>query len=112
MEEEPEAEIDVEILMEAALRLGIPEQADDLGQSLFLAGELLSVRAQVLRGIAKLMLGQRDLARTYFGQAQLRRERGSRLGSGLEADQWALLTLLVPDSEQTAGLEQFFDTGT
>ena len=98
--------------MEAALRLGLPQQADDLAQTRFLSGEMISFRAEVLRGIAKLMLNQPDLARTYFDQALLRFRRSSRLRSGLAADQWALLTQLVPDPEQTAGFAHMFDTGT
>ena len=73
---------------------------------------MISIRAEVLRGIAKLMLEQPDLAQTHLEQALLRFRRSSRLRTGLAADQWELLTQLVPDPEQTAGLARFFDTGT
>lgn len=109
---ELESDADVEAMMEAALRLGKPEAAENLAKTLFLSGEPISVRAEVLRGIAKLMLEQPDLARIHFTQALLRFRRSSRLRSGLAADQWQLLTQLLPNSEQTAGFEQLFDTGT
>jgi tetratricopeptide (TPR) repeat protein len=112
MDDEPESDVDIEVFMEAALRLGTPQAADEVAQTLFRSGEMISVRAEVLRGIAKLMLDQPDLAQTHLEQAQLRFERSSRIRSGLAADQWELLTTLVPDSERTAGLERFFDTGT
>jgi hypothetical protein len=111
MDAKPEDDVDVEILMEAALRLDKSQMADDLAQTLLLSGELISVRAQVLRGIAKLMLDQPDLAKRHFEEAKLRLERGSRIHSGLDADQWELLTQLVPSPEQTAGLAHLFDTG-
>jgi tetratricopeptide (TPR) repeat protein len=112
MDAEPEADIDIEAFMEAALRLGTPQVADEAAQTLFLSGEMISVRAQVLRGIAKLMLDQPDLAQTHFEQALLRFERSSRIRSGLAADQWELLTTLVPDAERTADYERLFGTGT
>jgi len=109
---EPEEDVDVEAIMEAALRLGAPQAADELAQTLFLSGEMISVRAEVLRGIAKLLLDQPDLAQTHLEQALLRFRRSTRSRSGLAADQWELLTTLVPDSESTANLARFFDTGT
>ena len=112
LEEELDEDVDVEAWMEAALRLGVPQRADELAQGLFLSGELLSIRATVLRGIAKLMLDQRALAETHLEQALLRFRRNSRSRAGLAADQWVLLTQLVPDPAQTAGLARFFDTGT
>jgi tetratricopeptide (TPR) repeat protein len=112
LDTELEEPVDVEAKMEAALRLGNPQRADELAQTRFLSGEVISVRAEVLRGIAKLMLEQPDLAQAHLNQALLRQKRGSRLRSGLAADQWALLTNLVPDPEQTAHLEHLFNTGT
>lgn len=112
LDDELEENIDVEAKMEAALRLGNPESADELAQTLFLSGEQISVRAQVLRAIAKLLLGEPNLARTHLEQALLRLKRSSRLRTGLAADQWDLLTQLVPDPEQTAAVAHFFDTGT
>jgi tetratricopeptide (TPR) repeat protein len=112
MDVEPDADVDIEAFMEAALRLGTPKVADEVGQTLFLSGEMISVRAQVLRGIAKLMLDQPGLAQTHFEQALFRFRRSSRIRSGLAADQWELLTTLVPDSERTANMAQFFDTGS
>jgi tetratricopeptide (TPR) repeat protein len=112
VDDEPEDDIDIELFMEAALRLDTPQVADEAAQTLFLSGAMISVRAEVLRGIAKLMLDQPDLAEKHLEQALLRVERGSRRRSGLDADQWKLLTTLVPDSERTAGLTRFFDTGT
>ena len=88
------------------------DMADELAQTLFVSGEMISVRAEVLRGIAKLLLEQPDLARTHLDQALLRFRRSSRLRSGLAADQWELLTQLVPDPERTADLAHLFDTGT
>jgi len=109
-EQEPEEDVDVEIRMEAALRLDLPLAADELAQGLFFSGELISARAEVLRGIAKLMLDQPDLAETHVRQALLRFRRGSRLRTGLSADLWELLTQLVPDPGQTGGLRHYFDT--
>jgi tetratricopeptide (TPR) repeat protein len=112
MDADPKDDVDVEVTLEAALRLGLPQDADELAQTLFLNGHMLSVRGQVLRGIAKLMLDQPDLARAHFGEAHLRLRRGSRLRSGLAADQWKLLTQLIPDPEQTAEFAPLFDGGT
>jgi len=112
MDAEPEDDIDIEAFMEAALRLGIPQKADEVAQTLFLSGEMISVRAEVLRGIAKLLLDKPGLALAHFEQALLRFRRGARSRSGLDADQWELLTALVPSSESTADLARLFDTGT
>jgi tetratricopeptide (TPR) repeat protein len=109
-EEVPEEDVDVEIRMEAALRLDLPLAADELAQALFLSGDLISARAEVLRGIAKLMLDQPDLAETHIRQALLRLRRGSRVQTSLVADLWELLTQLVPDPAQTAALKHYFDT--
>jgi tetratricopeptide (TPR) repeat protein len=111
-DDEGTEDVDVEATMEAALRLGMPERVDELAQGYFLAGELLSIRAEVLRSIAKLMLGQADQARAGLEQALLRFRRGSRLQVGLAADLWGLLTELIPDPAQTAGLVRFFETGS
>jgi tetratricopeptide (TPR) repeat protein len=112
MDAEPEAEVDIEVFMEAALRLGTPQTADDAAQTLSLSGEMISFRAEVLRGIAKLLLDQPGLAQAYLEQALLRFERSSRIRTGLPSDQWELLTALVPGSEQVANLRQYFDTRT
>ena len=96
----------------SALRLDTPKAAEEVAKTLFFSGELLSVRGEVLRGISKLMLKEPDLARTHFEQALLRFRRATRLRLGLAADQWELLTQLVPDPAQTAQLARFFDTGT
>jgi tetratricopeptide (TPR) repeat protein len=109
-EQVPEEDVDVEARMEAALRLDLPLAADELAQALFLSGDLISARAEALRGIAKLMLGQPNLAETHIRQALLRFRRGSRLRTGLAADLWELLTQLVPDPALTAALRQYFDT--
>ena len=112
IDREPELDSEVEALMEASLRLGEPEKVTEIARELFTSRSLLSVRADVLRGIAVVMRDEPELAQSYFEQALLRFQRTTRLRSGLATDLWELLTQLVPESERTAGLARFFNTGT
>jgi tetratricopeptide (TPR) repeat protein len=111
MDSEPEADVDVEATMEAALRLGDPEVAESVAQTLSLSGELISFRGEALRGMAELLLGKEEQAHSHFRQALLRYQRSSHSQSGLAADQWELLTHLITDPESTASVAHYFETG-
>jgi tetratricopeptide (TPR) repeat protein len=103
---------DVEAWMEAALRLDLPGQAEGMAQELSGLGETRSVQVDVLRGIAKLMLGETEAAEVLFGQAVHRLERGWPSKSEIPALFWHLLTLVVTDQESASRAAPYFETGT
>jgi tetratricopeptide (TPR) repeat protein len=102
---------DLEAWMEAALRLDEPAEADSLAFEQSANGQLLSVNAITLRGIAKLMMDDVEEAEKQFQDATDRLRRAWPSRRQISAEQWALLTSLYAERETLRRLAGYFNTG-
>ena len=102
---------DLTAWVEAALRLGEPERADERLTQLASSNQSIPADMITLQGIAKLMLDQVQEATERFERviARLRRAWPSR--NNIPADRWSLLTSIVPDKERQESVKGYFDTG-
>jgi tetratricopeptide (TPR) repeat protein len=98
------------VWIEAALRLGEAEKADERLEKVVSETQMVPVGVIVLRGIAKLMLGDVEQAIEEFGRVLERLQRAWPSRDKIPADRWELLTALVPNAERQDRIKDYFES--
>jgi hypothetical protein len=98
------------VWIEAALRLGEAEKADERLQELTSSNQMVPAGVITLSGIAKLMLGDVEQAVEQFERVVDRLRRAWPSRHKIPADRWELLTTLVPDAEGKDRVKDYFES--
>jgi tetratricopeptide (TPR) repeat protein len=102
---------DVEVWMEAALRLEEPAKVIEVVEEVLSPQHAMSLKTMILIAIAYVLLDEIDQAKRWLELAVTRLRRSWPSRDKIPADDWAFLTSLSPSQESLRQVASFFETG-
>lgn len=101
----------VEVWMEAALRLGEPAKVIEVVEKVLSPRYVMSGKTMILTAIAYVLLDKIDEAKRWLELVVTRLRRAWPSRDKIPADDWALVTSLSPSEESLRQVASFFETG-